>query len=293
MTSSLDGWVFRAGGHDEASADINAKYGRTPGPKFYTHISDQFSPFHSTLITATESEAPFVLDGLLGHRTGVAIEEHHVDTGGATDHAFALCYLLGFRPAPRLRNFKDHKLYLLPGMKPPAIMTPFIDGTIKVGAIIESWSEILRLATSIQAGTTIASAILKSLTAYPRQNGLAIALRELGRLARTLFALEWMRSLELRKRTSTSLARGKARNALSREAFFNQLGEMRDRSYEHQIHKASGLNFLVAAIILWNSKYLEASINDLRKDVVNIPDGIARHIRLFHTRNAFGKAYLL
>lgn len=199
MTSSLDGWVFRAGGHDEASADINAKYGRTPGPKFYTHISDQFSPFHSTVITATESEAPFVLDGLLGHRTGVAIEEHHVDTGGATDHVFALCYLLGFRPAPRLRNFKDHKLYLLPGMKPPAIMTPFIDGTIKVGAIIESWSEILRLATSIQAGTTIASAILKNLTAYPRQNGLAIALRELGRLARTLFALEWMRSLELRK----------------------------------------------------------------------------------------------
>lgn len=278
MTSSSDGQFFRAGGRGEASADINAKYGRTPGLKFYTHISDQFSPFHSTVITATESEAPFVLDGLLRHRTGVAIEEHHVDTGGATDHVFALCYLLGFRFAPRLRNFKDRKLYLLPGMKPPAIMAPFIGGTIKVGAIIENWSEILRLATSIQAGTTTASAILKSLSAYPRQNGLAIALRELGRIERTLFALEWMRSLELRKRTSTSLARGEARNALARGVFFNQLGEMRDRSYEHQIHKASGLNFLVAAIILWNTKYLQASMDDLRKSGVIIPDEIARHI---------------
>ncbi len=185
ISSSSDGQFFRAGGRGEASADINAKYGRTPGLKFYTHISDQFSPFHSTVITDTESEAPFVLDGLLRHRSGVAIEEHHVDTGGATDHVFALCYLLGFRFAPRLRNFKDRKLYLLPGMKPPIIMTPFIGGTIKVGHIIENWSEILRLATSIQAGTTTASAILKSLSAYPRQNGLAIALRELGRLERT------------------------------------------------------------------------------------------------------------
>ena len=61
-------------------------------------------------------------------------------------------------------------------------------------------------------------------------------------------------------------------------AFFNQLGEMRDRSYEHQIHKASGLNFLVAAIILWNTKYLEASITDLRKNGVAIPNEIIKHI---------------
>ena len=175
VTSSSDGQFFPAGGHGEASADINAKYGSTPGLKFYTHISDQFSPFHSTVITATESEAPFVLDGLLRHQSGVAIEEHNVDTGGATDHVFALCYLLGFQFAPRLRNFKSRKLYLLHGMKPPAIMIPFIGGTIKTGLIVDNWPEILRLATSIKAGTTTASAILKSLSAYPRQNELAIA----------------------------------------------------------------------------------------------------------------------
>ena len=63
----------------------------------------------------------------------------------------------------------------MPGMKPPTIMTPFIGGTIKVGHIIDNWPEILRLATSIKAGTTTASSILKSLSAYPRQNGLAKA----------------------------------------------------------------------------------------------------------------------
>ena len=34
--------------------------------------------------------------------------------------------------------------------------------------------------------------MLRKLSAYPRQNGLAVALRELGRIERTLFTLEWL-----------------------------------------------------------------------------------------------------
>ena len=41
--------------------------------------------------------------------------------------------------------------------------------------------------------------MLRKLGAYPRQNGLAMALRELGRIERTLFTLEWLQSTELRR----------------------------------------------------------------------------------------------
>ena len=34
--------------------------------------------------------------------------------------------------------------------------------------------------------------ILRQLASYPRQNGVAAALRELGRLERTLFTLDWV-----------------------------------------------------------------------------------------------------
>ena len=37
-----------------------------------------------------------------------------------------------------------------------------------------------------------ASLILRQLASYPRQNGLAAALRERGRLERTLFTLDWL-----------------------------------------------------------------------------------------------------
>jgi len=40
--------------------------------------------------------------------------------------------------------------------------------------------------------------MLRKLGSYPRQNGLALALRELGRIERTLFILDWLQSVELR-----------------------------------------------------------------------------------------------
>jgi len=46
-TSSPDSQFFRAGGHGEARADYNAKYGSEPSVKIYTHISDRYAPFHT------------------------------------------------------------------------------------------------------------------------------------------------------------------------------------------------------------------------------------------------------
>ena len=40
--------------------------------------------------------------------------------------------------------------------------------------------------------------------------------------------------------------------------------KIRDRSYENQRHRASGLNLLVAAIILWNTTYLQRGVDHLR-----------------------------
>ena len=193
-TSSSDGQYFRAGGTGAAIADVNARHGNEPGVSFYTHISDQFGPFYTKVIAATASEAPHVLDGLLYHDTGLAIEEHYTDTGGVTDHVFGLCHLFGFRFAPRIRDIKERKLYLLPDQKAPASLAPLVGGVIDTEHITAHWDQLLRLATSIRTGTTTSSAMLKKLSAYPRQNGLAKALREIGRIERTLFTLDWIKN---------------------------------------------------------------------------------------------------
>jgi TnpA family transposase len=205
-----------------------------------------------------------LLDGLLYHESDLRIEEHYTDTNGFTDHVFALMHLLGFRFAPRIRDLGDTKLYV-PG-KPtdyPAL-TAMIGGTINEKHIRNHWDEILRLATSIKQGTVTASLMLRKLGSYPRQNGLAVALRELGRIERTLFILDWLQSVELRRRVHAGLNKGEARNALARAVFFYRLGEIRDRGFEQQRYRASGLNLVTAAIVLWNTVYLERTVHALR-----------------------------
>ncbi|HRF74657.1 MAG: Transposase, TnpA family [Candidatus Accumulibacter phosphatis] len=263
-TSSSDGQRFKAGGTAESTGHINPKYGGEPGRMFYTHISDRYAPFSAKVVNVGVRDSTYVLDGLLYHESDLRIEEHYTDTAGFTDHVFGLMHLLGFRFAPRIRDLGDTKLYIPKGDAAYEALKPMIGGTLNIKHVRARWDEILRLATSIKQGTVTASLMLRKLGSYPRQNGLAVALRELGRIERTLFILDWLQSVELRRRVHAGLNKGEARNALARAVFFYRLGEIRDRSFEQQRYRASGLNLVTAAIVLWNTVYLERAINALR-----------------------------
>ena len=64
-----------------------------PGRTFYTHISDQYAPFHTKVVNVGVRDSTYVLDGLLYHESDLRIEEHYTDTAGFTDHVFALMHL--------------------------------------------------------------------------------------------------------------------------------------------------------------------------------------------------------
>ena len=276
-TSSSDGQNFKTVGRGQFSGQVNLKYGQEPGVQFYTHISDQYAPFHIKVISATVRDATHVLDGLLYHESDLRIEEHYTDTAGFTDHVFALMPPLGFRFAPRIRDLADKRLYIRGNAKQYPTLVGLIGGNVNVKQIRAHWDEILRLAASIKQGTVTASLMLRKLGSYPRQNGLAVALRELGRIERTRFTLDWMQHVELRRRVQIGLNKGEARNALARAVFLNRLGELRDRSFENQRYRASGLNLVVAAIVLWNTVYLERAVQALRDSGQNINETLLPH----------------
>lgn len=264
-TSSSDGQHFTLGSVAKELGHINPKYGSRPGVIFYTHVSDQYTPFHTQLIHANLRDATFVLDGLLYHNTDLKIEEHYTDTTGFTDHIFGLCHLLGFRFAPRIRDIGTLRLYTPGDPKRWPELAGIFGERLKMHLINSHWEEILRLASSIRLGHVTASVIIRKLASYPRQNRLALALRELGRIERTLFILDWMQDSTLRARVQKGLNKGEARNALARAVFFNRLGEVRDRSFEGQCYRASGLNLIVSAIILWNTVQLDRVVKNMQK----------------------------
>ena len=73
-----------------------------------------------------------------------------------------------------------------------------------------------------------------------------MALRELGRIERTLFILDWLQSVELRRRVHAGLNKGEARNV-----FFNRLGEIRDRSFEQQRYVATAMPSMMRCCNTW------------------------------------------
>jgi hypothetical protein len=83
---------------------------------------------------------------------------------------------------------------------------------------------------------------------------------------------------DLRRRAHLGLNKGEARNALARAVYFCRLGEVRDSSFENQFFRASGLNLLVSAIILWNTRYLEVAYTELRRQGGTINDDLLRHV---------------
>jgi TnpA family transposase len=277
-TSSSDGQNFKVGGRGQFAGQVNLKYGQEPGMQLYTHISDQYSPFNIKVINATVRDATHVLDGLLYHESDLRIEEHYTDTAGFTDHVFALMHLLGFRFAPRIRDLADKRLYIHGDVKQFPTLSNMIGGNINTKLIHAHWDAILRLAASIKQGTVSASLMLRKLGSYPRQNGLAMALRELGRIERTLFALDWMQNVELRRRVQIGLNKGEAKNALARAVFLNRLGEIRDRNFDNQRYRASGLNLVVSAIVLWNTVYLDRAVKSLRKSGKEINEELLVHL---------------
>lgn len=162
-----------------------------------------------------------------------------VDTAGFTEHVFALMHLLGFAFASSIRDLHDKRLFihgkaeLYPGLQSIISLT-----SLNLKEIEALWHEVLRLAK---------------------------ALREIGRIERSLFMLDWFRDPSLRRRVQAGLNKGEARDALARAVFMHRLWEIRDRGLENKSYRASNLTLLTAAISLWNTVYIERAIDSLQR----------------------------
>ncbi|MCB8839423.1 Tn3 family transposase [Aurantimonas sp. VKM B-3413] len=276
--SSSDGQFFPAGGRGEASLDYNARHGTRPGASLYGFLSNRFASFFSRMIQASESEAPYVLDGLLHNESSVEIREHATDTAGATETAFALFHAFGYRLIPRIRNLGQRRLFVIDPDPAYAPLEPLIGGRVNMGVVEETWDEVLRLKASVGAGLAPPSVLLKKLAASPRQNRLNQALREIGRIERSIFICDWLLDTKLRRRSHAILNKGESRHALARAVFLHQLGEMRSRAAETMAYSASGLNLVINAIILWNTVYLSRVVDYVRAQGIVIPDELLAQV---------------
>ncbi|MEG0301234.1 Tn3 family transposase, partial [Cetobacterium sp.] len=108
------------------------------------------------------------------------------------------------------------------------------------------------------------SLILSKLGSYSRQNSISTALREMGKIEKTIFILDYLSDEKLRRKIHRGLNKGEAMNGLARAIFFGKQGELRERTIQNQLQRASTLNIIINAISIWNTIYLEKAVQYLK-----------------------------
>lgn len=158
----------------------------------YHHISDTYVALFSHFIACGVWEAVYILDGLLSNQSDIKPDKIHADTQGQNEPAFGLSYLLGIDLMPRIRNWKSLNLYKIDeGTFYPNIDVLF-SKTIDWELIEIHWYDLMQVVISIHKGKVLPSIILQKLGIHGRKTKLYKAFRELGRVTRTLFLLDYI-----------------------------------------------------------------------------------------------------
>ncbi len=232
-------------------SEYHIRYGGYGGIGYYL-VADNYIALMSRWTTCGAWEGHAILDFLKENESDVKPETIHADTQGQSNAIFGLAYLLGIQLMPRIRNWKGRDFYR------PSPETHFehIDSlfTAQVDwALIETMlPELLRVAVSIRSGAILPSDILRRLGSYSRKNKLYFALRELGRVVRTMFLLRYISEAELRQAIQAATNKSERFNEFVQWISFGSDNVIAENVRDEQ-RKFIKYNHLVANILAFHN----------------------------------------
>ena len=276
---------------DSLNAGYSFKYhGMNKGANAYRFIDERNFLFYSSVFSSSEKEAHYVIDGLM-HNDVIKSDIHSTDTDGYSEVIFAVAYLLGFFFAPRIKGLKRQSLYAFIKRKVYEQKGYKIlpDKYINTKLINDNWDDILRFIATIKLKEATASQLFKRLNSYSKQHLLYRALKEFGKIIKSIFILKYIDEVECRQAIEKQLNKVENAHNFSDAVSFGNNQEFLYASKEEQ-EIAEGCRRLIEnAIICWNYLYLSRKIvnendPDNKQELVNaIKNGSIitwRHINL-------------
>jgi TnpA family transposase len=235
-------------------SEYHIRYGGWGGIGYY-HVSDTYIALFSSFIACGVWEAIHILDGLLENRSEIRPDTLHADTQGQSETVFGLAYLLAIQLMPRIRHWKHLTLYAPSerfALEQIEHLRELFSDTIAWTLIKTHLPDMLRVALSISQGKVRASTILRKLGTYSRKNKLFAAFRELGRVVRTIFLLQFINDEDLRRTINAATNIAEAWNGFVQWVAFGGEGVIRQNNREEQ-RKIIRYNHLVANLIVFHN----------------------------------------
>lgn len=270
-------------------SEHHIRYGGYGGIGYY-HVSDTFIALFSHFISCGTYEGIYILDGLMKNESDIQPDTIHGDTQAQSFPVFALAHLLGIKLMPRIRGIKDLVFYRPDTTTVYANINSLFTGVIDWKLIETHLPDMLRIAVSIKLGTLSASAILRRLGTYSRKNKLYFAFRELGKVIRTMFLLNYIDDDKLRKVIQTETNKSEQYNAFSQWSFFGGQGVIAENIRFEQ-RKIVKYNHLVTnMVILHNVVGMTKVLKELQDEGMTITPEMLAGLAPYRTAhiNRFG-----
>ena len=265
-------------------AGPNPKYfGVGRGVTWYNLISDQFSGLNDITVPGTLRDSLILLAVVLEQQTDLQPTQIMTDTGAYSDVVFGLFRLLGYRFSPRLADVGGTRFWRIDPQADYGLLNTISAHNLSLQKIIPHWDDMLRLVGSLKLGLVPATGIMRTLQVGDRPTRLAQAIAEFGRIDKTLHTLTYIDDEAKRRGTLTQLNRGEGRHSVARAVFHGKRGELRQHYREGQEDQLGALGLVLNMIVLWNTIYMEAALDQLRADGYTVKnEDVARLSPLLH-----------
>lgn len=253
-------------GKDSLNASYSFKYfGQNKGVSVYSFIDERHMLFYSTVINASEREVAYVLDGLM-HNNVIQSDMHTTDTHGYSEMMFASTDLLKFEYIPRIKNLKDQQLYGFKTRKEYESKGYLILPNQKINEqkIRDNWDDILRFIATIKLKISTASQLFKRLNSYSKQNPLMEALKEYGKIIKTIAINKYVDDVEKRQLIEGQLNKIESSHKLKKAISF--AGDLDYATKDEQDIAESCRRLIANAIICWNYAYLSQKLAEEKNE---------------------------
>lgn len=246
-------------------SEYHIRYGGYGGIRYH-FVSDNYLALFTSFITCGVWEGSYILDVFSKNQSELQPDTVFSDTHGQALTIFGLAFLLGIKLHPRIRNFKDLIFYRPAKNSHYQHLDQLFTGVIDWELIERHVPDLLQVALSIRTGKILPSTLLRRLNNYSNKNKLYLAMRELGRVVRTIFLLRWLIDGEMRVEVSANTNKVEAYHNFAGWLSFGGEGLLNENDPEEQEKRNQYLDLVADTVIYQNVVDMSRVLGQLVKE---------------------------